>query len=227
VGASLIEATRTESFLEDVDQTSVWESAYEPVIEKSESLPEKEKGAGAIVCLLGLVLLVVSARGGSKKIFESGLLYQKQKHVKADRLADRIDYVEKEGAKLESPYKINEDRSLLDLPLDDAEPTPTMKISPPKDAPVEVPSPATGTSEPAAAKKFTSPPGGALNLMITSSALKNALKPSSVDPSPGKADEPVKSKTFKCSSCDATFSLKTDKSEIICPGCGTKYELPK
>jgi hypothetical protein len=243
LGLSLIVSERTETILADAGQSSVWEDVYEPVIEESGSVPEEEIGIGAVMGLLGLILVVKGMRGGKSKNYESGLLYQKLKHVKTDHLADRIEVAEKEGAPLESPYKKDVDASSLDLPMDDdvSKPafTPPTPAQTPTFQPQAAPAPGSAATAPIADGSVTSSTvstpdstfGNGINLMIDSSALegvsRSAPASSSGDASPPQASDAEKARNFKCSSCNASFSLKTDKDVIICPSCGTKYNLPK
>jgi hypothetical protein len=236
LGLSLIASDRTKTILEDAGQSSIWEDVYEPVIEKSDSVPEKEVGIGALMGLLGLIMVVKSARGRKSSNFESGLLYQKLKHIKTDKLADRIDYAEKEGAPLESPYKKDVDASTLDLPMDDERASrpafqtpsqaPTFQPKTPTAPAATTMTPVTGT--PAAGSTAQSVFGGGINLMIDSSSLEGVSRssPSSGAESGKGASKTGGAKNFKCSSCNTSFTLKTDKDMIICPSCGTKYNLP-
>ncbi len=219
---------------------------------------------GLVFMLIGIILV----RSGRKKVggstFKSGLLYQKLIHVQADRLDERISHVDKSGTKLESPYKKEDGRSLLDLPMvDDVADTQSKPVFEP-DVPEKISASSKTRGSKAARSKrrgkthvaaggsdteseidvIRAGSAGDLDLMINLDTLEKSDDPESddekedVESVPGKssptetkeskqADTSSNMRAFKCASCETTFSLKTDKDKILCPGCGLKYELPK
>jgi len=262
LGVSLIESGKTESVLEDAGLSGLWENLHMPIIENSGALPMQETGVGTVLFILGLILTGVGFTRRSTGGYESGLLYQKLKHIHTGHLEERLRYLERNGAALESPYKKKEAKSfLMDLPVENespaasqptTEPTgtlPDMSARQVSHRPVSPPAahaaaghstnhhPYSGNTVgqiPASTSPGISPspsPDGAADLMTDQDALNRAVRSVSA-PGPAAAGKGAtgnlpRMRNFRCSSCQTTFSLRTDRDEILCPGCGTRYKLPE